>query len=58
MVEFATRRLAEKVETTAVPVHVLLIEETWPVKLGSIEQPAEPVRKRLFEQRLTEGVLT
>jgi hypothetical protein len=57
LVEFALRRLAEKVPTHAKPVHVLLVEEKWPVKLGDVEQPMEPVQTKLFEQRLVNGVL-
>jgi hypothetical protein len=57
LIDFALRRLAEKVAMKAVPVHVVLVEEKWPVKLGDVEQPNEPVRTTLFEQRMAGGVL-
>jgi hypothetical protein len=40
-----------------VAIHVAVIEETWPIKLGELQQPTEPVINVLFQQRLAEGVL-
>lgn len=56
VVDFAIRQLAGKAATAAAPVHVMLIEEKWPVKLDVLEQPSEPVRKTLFEQKIVDGV--
>ena len=57
LVDFALRRLTEKVSNKAAPVRVSLVEEKWPVKLGELQQPTEPVRNILFEHRLVDGVL-
>jgi hypothetical protein len=57
LAELALERLNEKVARGLVPVHVAIVEENWPIKLGELVQPAEPAVKTLFEQQLNEGAL-
>ncbi len=54
---YAVKKLGEKVPAGAMAVNVAVVEESWPVKLGEVEQPTEPTVKTLFEQKLGAGEL-